>query len=175
MDKQKIVDALKAGKVGLVSRYNRALLRAGKRLALIGVNLEEANLERAHLGWANLKGAKLGRANLKQTNLEGANLRAANLEGGNLGGADLKWANLTEAVLIGASLIGANLDYSSGLPRCCGSFNVQVDDEFAHDEAYNFCRLVFQKGSDGEKMQRRIKRYANKSGLIERHGLQRIT
>jgi len=209
MDKQKIVDALGAGKIKLVSRYNRALLRAGKRLALIGVNLEYANLTEVNLEGANLEAANLTRAtliaaNLRRTNLRGtslrrgnltainldaadlrkANLEAANLEEANLERANLKqtnlklanlkWANLTEVNLAGASLIGANLDYSSGLPRWCGSFDVKVNDEFAYDEAYHFCRLVFPKGSDGEKIQQYLKRYANRSGLIERHRLQEI-
>ena len=177
MDKQKIVDALGAGKIKLVSRYNRALLRAGKRLALIGVNLEYANLTEVNLEGANLEAANLRRTNLRGTslrrgnltainldaadlrkanleaaNLEEANLERANLKQTNLKLANLKWANLTEANLTEASLIGANLDYSSGLPRWCGSFDVKVNDEFAYDEAYHFCRLVFPKGSDGEKI-----------------------
>jgi len=205
MDKGKIIDALQAGKVKLVSQYNRALLRAGKRLDLTGANLGWTNLGRVHLAGANLEaanleGAGLKRANLTEANLAGANLSevnlhaadlrkanltevsllSANLEwvalgGGNLEGANLKWANLTEANLTGASLMEANLDRSSGLPRWCGSFDVKVNDEFAYDEAYHFCRLVFPKGSDGEKIQGMLKKYANRSGLIERHGLQEIT
>ena len=209
MDKQKIVDALQVGKVGLVSRYNRMLLRAGRRLALIGVNLEYANLTEVNLEGANLEAADLTRAtliaaNLRRANLRGTNLRRGNLTAINLDAADLrkanleaanleeanleranlkrtnlklanlKWANLTEANLTEASLIGANLDYSSGLPRWCGSFDVKVNDEFAYDEAYHFCRLVFPKGSNGEKIQQYLKRYANRSGLIERHRLQEI-
>jgi len=180
MDKQKIVDALKAGKVGLVSRYNRALLRAGKRLDLSGADLTRANLKWVNLEGANLEEADLQRAtliaaSLKRANLAVIDLDAADLRKANLAGANLEGANLEAADLQWGTLIGANLDYSSGLPRWCGSFNVQVDDEFAHDEAYHFCRLIFPAGSDGEKIQQYLKRYANRSGLIERHGLQRIT
>ena len=184
MEKAKVIQALRDGKIALVSRYNRMLVKRGKWADLTGADLRDADLTRAVLTRADLRdavleGADLTRAVLTWANLTGADLRDAvltwaNLRNAVLEGADLRDADLTRADLTRAVLRGANLDFSSGLPRWCGSFNVKVDDKYAYDQAYHFCRLIFPEGSDGEKIQKYLKKYANKSGLIERHELEKI-
>jgi uncharacterized protein YjbI with pentapeptide repeats len=72
---------------------------------LTGVNLTNADLERA-----NLTGADLTGANLVGADLEKANLGTANLSDANLLGADLEKANLMGANLTNANLMGAELE-----------------------------------------------------------------
>jgi uncharacterized protein YjbI with pentapeptide repeats len=71
---------------------------------LVMFDLRGVNLEQVYLVGANLEGANLGAANLK-----GAKLNEANLESTNLGGADLSWANLSNADLAQTYLRGAEL------------------------------------------------------------------
>jgi uncharacterized protein YjbI with pentapeptide repeats len=85
-----------------------------------GVNLDNANLERAILYKVNLTGASLNQANLHKAvltaaNLTGTSLREANLQqaimgAANLTGADLSHANLYQTNLFLANLHGATLD-----------------------------------------------------------------
>ncbi len=68
-----------------------------------GVNLDDANLERAILYQTNLAGASLNRANLHKAVLSAANLA----------GANLSQANLSQAIMGAANLTGANLSYAN--------------------------------------------------------------
>jgi uncharacterized protein YjbI with pentapeptide repeats len=83
------------------------------------IDLHEADLAKANLGWANLEGVNLVKANLEgadrevafllRANLVGANLLKANLVGANLLKANLVGAHLEDANLVGAHLLRANL------------------------------------------------------------------
>lgn len=114
---------------------------------LVGINLEQANLENTDFSGSNLSGAKLAysnfdgvnfsyadlknidssyvslqNANLSFANLEDANLKNAHLEGANLYQANLKNAVLLEtyfedAYLSGTILNNANLGYAK-LKKC---------------------------------------------------------
>ena len=79
-----------------------------------GINLDDANLERAILYQTNLAGASLNRANLHKAvlsvaNLAGANLSQANLSQAIMGAANLTGANLSHANLYQTNLFLANL------------------------------------------------------------------
>jgi uncharacterized protein YjbI with pentapeptide repeats len=81
------------------------------------IDLEKANLSRAHLEGAYLSAAHLEGANLIEAYLEGASLKGAYLEGAALVGARLEGAvlvgaQLEETVLIGARLEGALLSWT---------------------------------------------------------------
>ena len=93
-----------------------------------GSNLRRANLEGVALRGANLKGADLQRANLEDTNLVeaqleganaiGANFMAAVLTRANITGANLIAANFEDAILKEANLEGANLE-GAHFARAC--------------------------------------------------------
>src|SRR5258708_2520736 len=91
------------------------LSRAHLRVAnLYRADLRGADLSEAYLNWAKLDGADLGGANLSKANLSGAilggaNLSEADLSRANLSGAILSGANLSEADLGGADLSEADL------------------------------------------------------------------
>jgi BTB/POZ domain-containing protein KCTD9 len=78
------------------------------------VHLERANLKRAQISWAdlecaNLNGTNLEKAHLSSSNLKYTDLRVANLEKAILSEADLQSARLVKANLKWANLEGANL------------------------------------------------------------------
>ena len=108
------------------------------------------------------------RANLSGADLSGANLSGAYLSGANLSGANLRTTVLRNAVLSGADLRNADLDYSSGIPLHCGSFDVNVDKRIAAQLAYHFCRLI----CDDQQViaaQQALIPLANNSHLITEH------
>jgi uncharacterized protein YjbI with pentapeptide repeats len=72
-----------------------------------------ANLQNADLNCAHLNGADLAGSNLLHVDLRGADLRLANLTG-----AQLRDADLYRAQLDGADLTDANL-YGARLPGAC--------------------------------------------------------
>jgi uncharacterized protein YjbI with pentapeptide repeats len=74
-----------------------------------GINLEEANLQRADLGGANLQEADLWRADLQEANLRVGKLQRADLGEAALQRADLMGADLQSAALGGAHLQGAEM------------------------------------------------------------------
>jgi uncharacterized protein YjbI with pentapeptide repeats len=83
---------------------------------LVGVDLNNENLEGADLAGANLRGARASCAHLNGANLSGADLRGFSsncvgfdLQGANLRGANLKGAKLSYANLRGADLTGVDL------------------------------------------------------------------
>ena len=117
----------------------------------------------------NLQGADLQYANLRGANLRGANLRGANLLGANLRDADLQGADLQYAYLRGADLRGAYLDYSSGLPFWCGSFEVKLDSKQAYQLLYHFCRFDFED-EEIKKVQSFLKDLANKFHRVNECG-----
>jgi len=117
----------------------------------------------------NLQGADLQYANLRGANLRGANLRGANLLGANLRDADLQGADLQYANLRGADLRGAYLDYSSGLPFWCGSFEVKLDSKQAYQLLYHFCRFDFED-EEIKKVQSFLKDLANKFHRVNECG-----
>lgn len=85
-----------------------------RRVALMGVRLQEAVLHYAHLQEAILRYAQLERADLWEAHLEGVVLIGANLQGADLRrtylqGADLRGASLQGADLRGASCSQINL------------------------------------------------------------------
>lgn len=71
-------------------------------LELRGINLADANLERAILRGTTLSRADLTRANLKRADLRTASLRRAKLEYADLTGAILRYTSLAETRVAGA-------------------------------------------------------------------------
>jgi uncharacterized protein YjbI with pentapeptide repeats len=108
----------------LNSERKSSILRFLYEAKLIGiekavVNLTEANLEKARLGWANLTeadltGAILTEADLTRAKLIGANLKKADLSGDNLKNANLMGANLEE-VMLGEVNLMAHLHLKEGI------------------------------------------------------------
>ena len=90
----------------LVPDLSRALL---VDLELRGVNLADANLERAILRGARLSQANLARANLRRADLRTASLRRARLDHADLSGAVLRFTSLAETSLDGARLTGCEI------------------------------------------------------------------
>ena len=81
---------------------------------LQGVDLADADLDRANLAGANLQGVNFQGADLDfayfvGANLQGANLAESELDGAMLMMANLESANLQDAQLVGANFQGANL------------------------------------------------------------------
>jgi hypothetical protein len=128
------------------------------------VIFEGDNLQGADLQYANLRGANLRYANLQDANLQDADLQYADLQGADLQGADLQYANLR-----GADLRGAYLDYSSGLPFWCGSFEVKLDSKQAYQLLYHFCRFDFED-EEIKKVQSFLKDLANKFHRVNECG-----
>lgn len=81
----------------------------GKRLVLLGANLQDAYLESAILEEADLRDADLRSANLRCATLRSVDLRGADLRGADLGSADMQGASMSGANLEGANLEGADL------------------------------------------------------------------
>jgi len=75
--------------------------------------LREANLQKASLVDTNLRGAELWRAKMQEAKLWGANLQEADLSSANLQGAELVWASLQEANLSNANLNKAALNMAN--------------------------------------------------------------
>ena len=106
-----------------------------KEKGILGIYLQEANLQKANLGYANLQKAflwyanlqeaKLRDANLQKANLCTANLQKADLTGANLQEAFLESANLQEAKLGGAKLQKARLGYANLQEAKLGGANLQ--------------------------------------------------
>jgi uncharacterized protein YjbI with pentapeptide repeats len=91
--------------------------RDGRRAALRGVVLRDANLQLVNLQGADLReadltGAMLGQANLEGVLLEGAILQGADLAGATLRDAAMSEVNLREALLEDADLRGAGLRFA---------------------------------------------------------------
>ena len=82
-----------------------------------GINLEEANLQKADLFQANLREASLWRANLQEASLLLANLQEVELVLANLQGADLRGAELQGAFFSGVRLDHTEMDRSSLGPK----------------------------------------------------------
>jgi hypothetical protein len=90
---------------------------------LSGANLHSACLNRAGLGNANLRSANLSlahlsRARLYEAHLNGADLKGASLDGADLfqavlRGTDLRGTDLADARLGGADMTGANLSWTN--------------------------------------------------------------
>ena len=88
------------------------LVKAQKKLKLINLsstNLEDANLEGAHIHRANLSNVNLKNSNLKSADIYLANLSNANLSNANLKNADIYRANLSNANLKSVDITNANL------------------------------------------------------------------
>src|SRR5216683_1680943 len=86
------------------------LSKAHLRVAnLYRADLRGADLSEAHLSWAKLGGADLGGANLRRANLGRANLSETHLNRADLSEGDLSKANLSGAILGGANLSEADL------------------------------------------------------------------
>ncbi len=81
-------------------------------LDLREANLEKANLSEVDLHGADLRNATLDGANLRKANLEGADLSQADFRKADLWQANLQRVNLYEADLQGAELGGAKLQES---------------------------------------------------------------
>jgi hypothetical protein len=128
----------------VVPDLSRALLAD---LELRGVNLADANLERAILRGARLSQANLSRANLRRADLRTASLRRARLDRADLSGAVLRFASLAQTSVEGARLTGCEVygtaawdlrgtpaDQSSLVIRASsGAPAIRVDDlELAH-------------------------------------------
>ncbi len=75
----------------------------------LGLAVEWAVKNKAHLRGADLRGATLRGADLRGATLRGADLRGATLRGADLEGADLEGADLRGANLRGVNLEDANL------------------------------------------------------------------
>lgn len=88
-------------------------LRGINKGHLLGIILNEAVLERAHLEGLSLIYAQLKGAFLDEEHLDGANLAHANLENANLPSAHLRDTRLFAAHLEGAELYGADLQNAS--------------------------------------------------------------
>jgi hypothetical protein len=86
-----------------------------------------------------------------------------------LQGADLRHAYLQGANLQGANLRGADLDFSSGLPFWCGSFNVKLDSRQAYQLLYHFCKFEFEE-AEIKEIQRNLKDLANKFHRVNECG-----
>lgn len=97
------IDLSRADLFGIGYRGDEPLWK-GYITNLAGVDLSNAELDRAFIESVNLSGADLSGATLSRTNL-----RRANLSGANLSGADLYEADLYQANLAGASLKNARL------------------------------------------------------------------
>ena len=88
------------------------LVKAQKKLKLLNLsstNLEDANLQGAHIHRANLSNAKLKKANLKSADIYLSNLSNANLSNANLKDADVYRANFSNANLKSVDITNANL------------------------------------------------------------------
>jgi uncharacterized protein YjbI with pentapeptide repeats len=90
----------------VVPDLSRALL---VDLELRGVNLADANLERAILRGTQLSRASLLRANLRRADLRTASLRRARLDHADLSGAVLRFTSLAETSLQGTLLTGCEI------------------------------------------------------------------
>ena len=78
-------------------------------LELRGINLADANLERAILRGTTLSRANLARANLRRADLRTASLRRAKLEQADLTGAILRHTSLAETRVAGAVFDGCEI------------------------------------------------------------------
>jgi uncharacterized protein YjbI with pentapeptide repeats len=158
---------------------NADLRKADLRKAdLRYANLYNADLRYANLRYANLRYADLRYANLRNANLRGADLRGANLRGANLRYADLRYADLYDADLRyanlrNADLAGADIDFSSGIPFRCGELDIKLDAALMRQLAYHFCSMVCED-AEAVAMQNALLDFANRSSVIERHGLPKL-
>jgi len=98
-----------------------------------GLDLRQANLEKADLSHLDLRGAALGSANLHAADLRSANLQEANLHQVNLHGAFLLEADLQAADLSNASLQGADLTRTDLQRADLSNANLDESDLFQAD------------------------------------------
>ena len=97
---------------------------------------------------------------LHYADLSYADLRGADLWNADLGYADLRYTNLRDA----------NLDFSSGLPFRCSSFDIKADIRLAAQLAYHFCRIDFGKNADAKAAQVALKKLANQFHRVNECG-----
>jgi len=76
--------------------------------------------------------------------------------------ADLQEADLRGADIRGANIRGADLDFSSGIPFWCGSFDIKADLRLAAQLAYHFCRIDFGDCEEANVAKAALKALANK-------------
>ena len=123
--------------------------------------LRFADLRSADLRCADLRSADLRHADLRYADLRSADLRKADLRHADLRHADLSDVILSAADLSFADLRDANLDFSSGLPFRCSSFDIKADIRLAAQLAYHFCRIDFGENADAREAQVALKKLAN--------------
>jgi len=123
--------------------------------------LRFADLRSADLRCADLRSADLRHADLRHADLRYADLRYADLRHADLRHADLRHADLSDVILSAADLNSANLDFSSGLPFRCSSFDIKADIRLAAQLAYHFCRIDFGKNADAKAAKVALKKLAN--------------
>ena len=110
MNKKKIIEILKEGKIELFNRWRR--IYNIEYLDLSGANLYHANLRHADLCYAKLSDTNLSCANLYHANLRHADLCYADLSDANLSCANLRHANLSCANLSCANLSRIKINYN---------------------------------------------------------------
>ena len=133
-------------------------------------DLRAADLSAADLSHADLRHAGLRYADLRHAGLRHADLRYADLRNADLRHADLSAADLRHADLRSADLNSANLDFSSGLPFRCSSFDIKADIRLAAQLAYHFCRIDFGKNADAKAAKVALKKLANQFHRVNECG-----